>query len=86
MSSEPWDEKGEQIVRWLKDENRLQKWEVVDLESDTKEDEANVVDLSMYELSVAVNYEAPDLYEIYKSPASITSLTIPRSTKLIERD
>ena len=28
---------------------------------------------------VAVDYEAPDLYEIYKSPASITTLIISRS-------
>ena len=51
----------------------------MDLESDSKEEEAKVEDLSMYELSVAVDYEAPDLYEIYKSPASITTLIISRS-------
>ena len=46
-----------------------EKWKVVDLESDTKEEEANVEDLSMYELSLALDYEAPDLYKIYKSPS-----------------
>ena len=50
MSTE--DKQEEKIVRWLKDENRLQNWEVVNLESDTKEEKAKVDELSMYELIV----------------------------------